>query len=176
MIQNRRNAAMNAPRPQPVWTELDEEAVNGKATEMEEEDPFEVFGRYVMDKSKTFWRRVASKGDSKDKKPDEKERDGKAKRRPREQHFYIDATDQEPLPGMEEGEGRVWEEDVTESELLARIGGGDKSNPGSARSSDSKDSDIESAAGTAGAGTAGTLSRRASVIVGGAKSLEAPVR
>lgn len=167
---------MNAPRPQPVWTELDEEAVNGKATEMEEDDPFEVFGRYVMGKSKTFWRRVASKGELKDKKTDEKDRDAKSKRRPREQHFYIDATNQEPVPGMEEGAGRVWEEDVTESELLARIGGGDKSNPGSTRSSDSKDSEVESGTGTPGTGTAGTLTRRASVIAGRAKSQEGSVR
>lgn len=162
---------MAAPRPVPVWTELDEEAVNGKAAQNEEDDPFEVFGRYVMDKSKTFWRRVAPKGDSKVKKTDEKDRDGKTKKRPREQHFYIDATDQEPLPGMEEGAGRVWEEDVTESELLARIVSGDKSNPGSTRSSDSKESEAES-----GMPTGKTLSRRASVIVGGARSEQGTVR
>ncbi|KAN0133666.1 hypothetical protein V8E53_008390, partial [Lactarius tabidus] len=45
----------------PLWSDLE------APEEVEEKDPLEVLGRLIADKSKSFWRRVASKGNSLDK-------------------------------------------------------------------------------------------------------------
>jgi hypothetical protein len=45
----------------PLWSDLE------TPEEVEEDDPLEVLGRLIADKSKSFWRRVASKGNSLDK-------------------------------------------------------------------------------------------------------------
>ena len=49
-----------------MWTDLDEEAVNGEEG-ADPEDPFEVFGRFLVGKSKNLWRRVSHKGTVADK-------------------------------------------------------------------------------------------------------------
>lgn len=46
-------------RQPPVWSDHD-----APEEEEEEEDPLEVLGRLIADKSKSLWRRVASKGNS----------------------------------------------------------------------------------------------------------------
>lgn len=56
MLQQRKENAgtQGIYRKPPLWSDLEEE--------VEEKDPLEVLGRLIAGKSKSFWRRVASKG------------------------------------------------------------------------------------------------------------------
>ena len=65
MLQQRREHAriQNTYRQPPIWSEdLDDHLTVQVQEEVEEEDPLEVLGRLIADKSKSLWRRVASKG------------------------------------------------------------------------------------------------------------------
>ncbi|KAI0273507.1 hypothetical protein BC834DRAFT_854123 [Gloeopeniophorella convolvens] len=59
MLQHRRssNRPPAVPRQPPIWKDIEEDPLNPQ----EEEDPLEAFGKYVADKSKSFWRRVSQK-------------------------------------------------------------------------------------------------------------------
>jgi hypothetical protein len=55
-------------RQPPLWSEDDDERPTMRVPEeVEEEDPLEVLGRLIAGKSKSLWRRVASKGNPSDK-------------------------------------------------------------------------------------------------------------
>lgn len=58
MLQQRRENQSIYRQP-PLWSDHD-----APEEEEEEEDPLEVLGRLIADKSKSLWRRVASKGNS----------------------------------------------------------------------------------------------------------------
>jgi hypothetical protein len=101
-----------------MWTDLDEEAVSGEE-QMEEEDPFELFGRFLLDKSKGLWRRVSQKGTAVDKgtevqgaKTSEKKPQGIQ----RSDGTRTGSVEEPPTPASEpESEpepGSVWEEEV----------------------------------------------------------------
>jgi len=45
-----------------AWPDLDDRHMDFVPDEVQEEDPLEVFGRYISAKSKSLWRRVSSKG------------------------------------------------------------------------------------------------------------------
>ena len=49
-------------RQQGAWPDLDDRHMDFVPDEVQEEDPLEVFGRYISAKSKSLWRRVSSKG------------------------------------------------------------------------------------------------------------------
>jgi hypothetical protein len=57
MIQARRNGGQSPPN----WTEVDEAAVQSPPPPPEGEDPIEVFGKYLLGKSKGLWRKVSPK-------------------------------------------------------------------------------------------------------------------
>ena len=70
MLQQRReNARIPGAYQQPsLWSEdPDERPTMHVPEEVEEEDPLEVLGRLIADKSKSLWRRVAFKGNPSDK-------------------------------------------------------------------------------------------------------------
>lgn len=117
MIQQRRMMNGGLSRPPPMWTDLDEEAVNGPVDETDAEDPFEVLGRYMMDKGKHFWRRVSQKApiEPPPQTPSLKSR----KRKTRDRHIIRDSTEVSGPNAAEQG-GRVWEEEIGE-DMQARI-------------------------------------------------------
>ncbi|THH20889.1 hypothetical protein EW146_g570 [Bondarzewia mesenterica] len=118
MIQQRRMMTGGQGRPTPIWTDLDEEAVNGPVNEVDVEDPLEVFGKYMVEKSKHLWRRVSHKG-SVDK--DQTTTSEGRRRNPHERHVVRESTEKEELGEEVEGkEGRVWEEEIGE-DLRMRI-------------------------------------------------------
>lgn len=61
MLQQRNAGTQGIYRKPPLWSDLE------APEEVEEKDPLEVIGRLIADKSKSFWRRVASKGNSLDR-------------------------------------------------------------------------------------------------------------
>ncbi len=69
MLQQRReNSRMQGIyRQPPLWSDIDERPMTHVQEEVEEEDPLEVLGRLIADKSKSLWRRVSSKGNPSDK-------------------------------------------------------------------------------------------------------------
>ncbi|KAI0306684.1 hypothetical protein B0F90DRAFT_796236 [Multifurca ochricompacta] len=50
-----------------MWSDLDERSMMHTPDEAQEDDPLEVLGRLIADKSKSLWRRVASKAKPLDK-------------------------------------------------------------------------------------------------------------
>ncbi|KAI9446571.1 hypothetical protein H4582DRAFT_580714 [Lactarius indigo] len=69
MLQQRReNARMQGIyRQPPLWSDVDERGMTHVPEEVQEEDPLEVLGKLIADKSKSLWKRVASKGNPSDK-------------------------------------------------------------------------------------------------------------
>jgi hypothetical protein len=70
LLQQRREntRAQGTYRQPPLWSEDDDERPTMHVPEeAEEEDPLEVLGRLIADKSKSLWRRVAFKGNPSDK-------------------------------------------------------------------------------------------------------------
>lgn len=61
MLQQRNVGTQGIYRKPPLWSDLE------APEEVEEKDPLDVLGRLIADKSKSFWRRVASKGNSLDR-------------------------------------------------------------------------------------------------------------
>ncbi|KAI0062361.1 hypothetical protein BV25DRAFT_677621 [Artomyces pyxidatus] len=135
MIQQRRasNTARSRshPPPAPLWTDLDEEAVgDGVRREVDDDDPFEVFGTWMVGKGKHLWRRVAQKK-SGEKGADEtsageKEVDQKssevadaARRTLQPERAESIVNERQPTVLLAaDSEGRVWEEGVGESVRL----------------------------------------------------------
>lgn len=63
MLQQKREMRMQGVQRQPgAWPDLDDRHMDFVPDEVQEEDPLEVFGRYISAKSKSLWRRVSSKG------------------------------------------------------------------------------------------------------------------
>ncbi|KAH9005026.1 hypothetical protein EDB86DRAFT_2825381 [Lactarius hatsudake] len=69
MLQQRReNARMQGIyRRPPLWSDVDERGMTHVPEEVQEEDPLDILGRLIADKSKSLWKRVASKGNPSDK-------------------------------------------------------------------------------------------------------------
>ncbi|KAI0295443.1 hypothetical protein BC826DRAFT_275755 [Russula brevipes] len=65
MLQQKRDSRVVQRHPR-AWSEDDDHPVVFIPDEVQEEDPLEVLGRFIADKSKSWWRRVASKA----KQPD----------------------------------------------------------------------------------------------------------
>ncbi|KAA1469233.1 hypothetical protein DENSPDRAFT_834807 [Dentipellis sp. KUC8613] len=119
MLAQRRAMREEALRQQqPMWTELDEKAVNGQDREEDMEDPLALFGRYLAGKSKGLWRKVSQKGG--------REEIESTKGRPRSpppkphgaNHPLKEPVSSDTDP--EESEGRVWEEEIS-MELQIRL-------------------------------------------------------
>jgi hypothetical protein len=62
ILQQRRDAVRMQGHPRPiVWSEVDVPTERFVPIEVQEEDPLEVLGRLIADKSKSLWRRATSK-------------------------------------------------------------------------------------------------------------------
>jgi hypothetical protein len=62
ILQQRRDAAQTQGAPQPgIWSDVDERSERFIPLELQEEDPLDVLGRIVVEKSKLLWRRATSK-------------------------------------------------------------------------------------------------------------------
>jgi hypothetical protein len=63
MLQQKRGPRMQGVQRQPrTWSDCDDGHDDLIPDEAREEDPLEVFGRFIASKSKSLWRRVSSKG------------------------------------------------------------------------------------------------------------------
>ncbi|KAH9966549.1 hypothetical protein BC827DRAFT_674898 [Russula dissimulans] len=68
LLQQRTNARIQGvPRHPRGWTDPDGRPVAFIPNEMQDEDPLEVLGRFIADKSKSLWRRLSSNGKRSDK-------------------------------------------------------------------------------------------------------------
>jgi len=69
LLQQKTNVRMQqgVPRPSRGWTDPDGQPVAFIPHELQEDDPLEVLGRFIADKSKALWRRLSSNGKQSDK-------------------------------------------------------------------------------------------------------------
>lgn len=67
ILQQRRDAAqiIQGHRRPGIWSDLEEPSERFIPREVQEEDPLEVLGRLIADKSKSLWRRATSKASTK---------------------------------------------------------------------------------------------------------------